>query len=63
MRVENDWCDDVGVEDKWSAVKSALVCTAEEVIGRAGRLQPDWFQESLEAVQPLLVARNAAYSK
>ena len=57
------WCDDAGVEGKWSAVKSALVCTVEEVLGRAGHLQPDWFRESLEALQPLLVARNAAYSQ
>ena len=38
-------------------------CTAEEVFGRVGNLQPDWFRESLEALQPLLVARNAAYSR
>ena len=62
-RVEDDWCDDAGVEGKWSAVKSALVRTAEEVLGRAGRLQPDWFQELIEALQPLLVAKNAAYSR
>ena len=43
-------------------MKPALVSTAEEVLGRAGRLQPGWFQESIEALQPLLVARNVAYS-
>ena len=62
-RAENEWCDKVGVEGKWSAVKSALVAIAEEVFGRAGRLQPGWFRESIEALQPLLVARNAAYSR
>ena len=44
-------------------MRSALVRTAEEVLGRVGYLQPDWFRESMEALQPLLVARNAAYSK
>ena len=44
-RVENDWCDDAGVEEKWPEVKNALVHTAEDVLGRAGRLQPDWFRE------------------
>ena len=61
-RVENDRCDDAGVEEKWSAVKTALFHTAEDVLGGAVFLQPDWFQESLEALQPLLIARNAAYS-
>ena len=44
-------------------MKSALVSTAEEVLGRARCLQPGWYQESIEALQPLLVARNAAYSR
>ena len=44
-------------------MKTALVHTAEDALGRAGRLQPDWFLESLEALQPLLVAWNAAYSR
>ena len=60
---EDEWRDEAGVEDKWSAVKSALLSTAEEVLGRAGRLQPGWLQESIEALQPLLVARNPAYSR
>ena len=62
-RAEDVWHDEAGVEGKWSAVKTALICTAEEVLGRAGRLQPDWFKESTEALQPLLRARNAAYSR
>ena len=32
-RAEDEWCDEAGVEGKWSAVKSALVSTAEEVLG------------------------------
>ena len=30
-RLENDWCDDAGVEGKWCAVKTALVHIAEDV--------------------------------
>ena len=40
-RVENDLCDDTGVEGKWSAVKFALVYTAEDVLGRTEHFQPD----------------------
>ena len=49
------------MEEKWSAVRSALVNTAEEVLGEAGRTQPDWFRESLGGLKPLITARNAAY--
>ena len=31
-RAENEWCDEAGVEGKWSAVKSALVSTAERCL-------------------------------
>ena len=63
QRAADNWSEDAGVERKWSAVKSALVGAAEEVLGKADRRQPDWFQESAIALQPLLVARNIAYSK
>ena len=72
-RVENDQSfstlssnslqHDSVVEGKWSAVKTALVHTAENVLGRVGRIQPDWFRESLEALQILPVAGIAAYSR
>ena len=42
-RAEDKWRDEADVEGKWSAVKSALVSTAEEVLGRAVCLQPGWF--------------------
>ena len=34
-----------------------------ESIVSAGCLQPDWFKESMDGPQPLLVARNVAYSQ
>jgi hypothetical protein len=42
-RASSDWCDESGVEDKWSAVRFALVNTAKGVLGETGRTQPDWF--------------------
>ncbi len=63
QRAGDSWCESAGVEHKWSAVKTALTNAAEEVLGKADRLQPDWFQESIAQLQPLLAARNAAYSK
>ena len=62
-RAREDWSKADGVDEKWSAVLSALVITAEDVLGRAGRPQPDWFRESLDELKPLLTLRNTAYSR
>ena len=40
------------VEDKWSAIRSALVESAEEGLGHEERYQPDWFQESAGFLEP-----------
>ena len=44
-------------------MKSALVGTAEAVLGSAVRLQSHWFWEAMEELQPFLVARNVANSR
>ena len=62
-KASRDWHEGANVEDKWSAVRSRLVNAAEEMLGEAGRHQPDWFQESLSSLKPLLEVRNAAYSR
>ena len=36
-RASTAWCDEGGVDEKWSAVRSALVTSAEDVLGREGR--------------------------
>ena len=43
------------MEEKWKAVSCALTSTAKDLLGMAGRPQPDWFCE--------LRLRNEAYSK
>lgn len=62
-RASEEWCDDSSVTDKWSTVRSALVSSAKEVLGTVVRAQPDWFVDSLDEIKPLLVYRNAAYTK
>jgi len=57
---------DGGVDELWSAMQFALVTTAEDVLGRAGRAgrtQLDRFRDSLEELKPLLQHRHATYSK
>jgi hypothetical protein len=62
-RASSDWCNESGVEEKWSAVRCALVSTAEGMLGEAGRTEPDWFRESLVSLKPLIAARNAAHTR
>ena len=57
------WCEDNGVDEKWLTIQSALVTTAEDVLGRAGRQQPDWFRDAMQELKSLLNLRNAAYSR
>ena len=48
------------VEEKWRAMRTALVDTVVETLGRATRSQPDWF---LDYIRPYLKTRNVAYTK
>ena len=43
-KARNACGEDVGVDEQWSAIQSALVITAGDVMGRVGQSQPDWFQ-------------------
>ena len=42
----------------WDALKSCIVSTAEEVVGREKRKQPDWFEDSKELLSPLIKAKD-----
>ena len=60
-RASETWPDEEGVQEKWLTVHGAL--TSADVLGVAARRQSDWFRESLGELQPLLMARNKAYSR
>ena len=57
------WSEEDNVVGKWEAVRGALTSAAEDVLGTTTRRQPDWFQESLGQLKPLLKRRNDAYSR
>ncbi len=56
--VRESWEQEGSVEEKWTSVKSALCKSAELVLGKAKRRQPDWYQESSAVLQPLIEERN-----
>ena len=62
-RANEAWPDEERVQEKWLTVHGALTSAAEDVLGVVARRQPDWFRESLGELQPLLMARNKAYSR
>ena len=55
--------DKDNLEDKWRVMRAALVDTAEAVLGKVKKRQPDWFQDSEDHLTPYLQARNCAYRK
>ena len=62
-RADKAWSEDDNVVGKWEAVRAALISAAEDVLGTITRRQPDWFQESLGQLRPLLDRRNEAYAR
>ena len=41
-------------------LKTSLLAAAEKVVGYGGRVQPDWFQDSLEILMPLIDVKNTS---
>ena len=48
---------------KWNTLKTCILETAKETIGRERKSQPDWFLESAPAITPLIEAKNRAYER
>ena len=50
-------------EENWEALKSCILAAADNTLGRRGRTQPEWFEDSLEELIPLIEAKNNAHTK
>ena len=62
-KVKESWNSGGSIEEKWKSIKSALCESAELVLGRVKRGNPDWFQESSHLLKPLFEERNRLYTK
>jgi len=62
QRFNNSWSEDGTLEEKWQSVRDALTSAANDVLGFSSHRQADWFSDSLEHLQPLLMYRNEAYN-
>lgn len=56
-RVENT------CKQNWDTLKECIVEAAEEAVGRGRRKHPEWFEESSEALMPLIEAKNWAHQR
>ena len=62
-KVKELWKNEGTVEEKWTAIRSALTETAQSVLGKENRRHPDWFKESAGELKPFSERRNDLYSK
>ena len=51
------------MEQNWNTVKSCIITSAENLIGRGTKKQPDWFSESSDILVPLINIKNSTYDR
>ena len=57
------WLREGTVEEKLTAIRSALSETAQSVLGKECRRHPDWFKESSVDLDSMFEQRNELYSR
>ena len=62
-RATSAWPEEGTVEERWEVVRSALLESADELLGYEKSRQPDWFQESVNELGPQAQRRNNAYDR
>ncbi len=54
--------DNLSLEETWFVLRDSLVSTADNILGRRQRPQPDWYRDNSDIISPLLSQRNRAYT-
>ncbi|CAB4027550.1 Hypothetical predicted protein, partial [Paramuricea clavata] len=49
------------VHDKWKELKNQILKVSKETLGTKSKKQPDWFEENIGSIMPLIDAKNAAH--
>ena len=50
-------------EECWNQLHSSITCSAEEIIGRGVHSSPEWFEENVDVLEPLIQEKNQARSR
>ena len=45
-------------EECWNHLHSSITCSAEEIIGREVHSSPEWFEENVDVLEPLIQEKN-----
>ena len=53
-RATSAWPEEGTVEERWEVLRSAMLESADELLGYETSRQPDWFQESADQLRPWL---------
>ena len=62
-RASKNWPEEGTAEDKWEVLQSALLESAETVLGTENRHQPDWFRDSATVLELLLKKQHKLYTR
>ena len=62
-RALKNWPEEGTAEDKWEVLQSALLVSVEAVLGTESRHQPDWFRDSITALEPVLKRQHNLYAR
>ena len=62
-RAAASWPSDGQAEEKWAALRSALLESATAILPTEERHHPDWFKESAEELRPAIQHRHKLYIK
>ena len=61
--LQHPHCEGGLPEDNWEQLKQCIMETAEECVGRARKKQPDWFQDAVDTLMPLVAAKRRAHNR
>ena len=61
--VNNKWNDDLNGSEMWDVIRDDMKETAQEVLGRERRKQPDWFQHNSKDLEELIAKRNKHFKQ
>jgi len=50
-------------EECWNQLRSGIISSAEECIGRGYRSNPEWFEDNVNILKPLIGNKNEALQK
>ncbi len=59
--IQSAWCEGNSASEKWRVLRSAITTAAEDTLGFQRRRRPDWYQDSMDILDPVLERRNRLF--